>query len=694
MLTEDMKASVRAFYTRVSTDLPGFKPRRGQREMIAAIANVLGRARLKEDEPVAGQNIAVVEGRTGVGKTVGYLVPALALAKALDKKIIVSTGTVALQEQLATRDIPALVALLGRPVATHLSKGRRRYVCITRLEAMAGDAEQEGLFGEGVWDRRPQAHEIELLRDMRSQFAEKQWSGDRDALRDAVPDDLWARVSTDSPGCTGRRCPAYQECPFQIARSAMLKADEIVANHDYVLSCLASQSHLLPDLKDSILVLDEAHHLPKVAISRFAQNAHLVSAVKWIERAPTLLGRVIAMLPEPGSLTASSEAGVALVAAMQEFAGALKRSEAFSDKGVLRYPFGQLDPVSAGLARTISEHASALEQSAALIAEAFAASLEKGQISATSGELVLRDLSPLMGRLAALAEFWMNFCEEETGGEPAARWIERRDDGRDYVVNVSPISAARTLYRHIWSKAAAVVLTSATIRTLGNFQSFLRDTGLSTLPETTSTAVTSPFNYPQQGELHIPRMRADPKNADAHTQEIVGLLPSILSRVEAGALMLFASRRQMENVFNALPAPLQVDILMQGTKSRPALLAQHIDRVSSGGRSILFGLAGLGEGLDLPGRLCEHVIIAKLPFAPPDSPLEEAISEWIESRGGNPFAQIFLPNASLILVQWVGRLIRKEEDHGRITILDSRIVTKGYGQQLIAGLPEFRRIAA
>ena len=388
MLTEDMKASVRAFYTRVSTDLPGFKPRRGQREMIAAIANVLGRARLKEDEPVAGQNIAVVEGRTGVGKTVGYLVPALALAKALDKKIIVSTGTVALQEQLATRDIPALVALLGRPVATHLSKGRRRYVCITRLEAMAGDAEQEGLFGEGVWDRRPQAHEIELLRDMRSQFAEKQWSGDRDALRDAVPDDLWARVSTDSPGCTGRRCPAYQECPFQIARSAMLKADVIVANHDYVLSCLASQSHLLPDLKDSILVLDEAHHLPKVAISRFAQSAHLVSAVKWIERAPTLLGRVIAMLPEPGSLTASSEAGVALVAAMQEFAGALKRSEAFSDKGVLRYPFGQLDPVSA-LARTISEHASALEQSAALIAEAFAASLEKGQISATSGELVL-----------------------------------------------------------------------------------------------------------------------------------------------------------------------------------------------------------------------------------------------------------------------------------------------------------------
>ncbi|NMG28397.1 ATP-dependent DNA helicase DinG [Aromatoleum evansii] len=693
MLTEDMKSAVRAFYSRVSTELPGFKPRVGQREMIAAISNALGRARLKEDEQVAGQNIVVVEGRTGVGKTVGYLVPALALAKQLDKKVIVSTGTVALQEQLATRDVPAMVALLGRPVTTHLSKGRRRYVCTSRLHALAGDAEQEGLFGDAVWDRRPEEREITMLRDMRAKLVDKAWSGDRDALSDAVPDDLWARISTDSPGCTGRRCPAYHECPFQISRAAMLKADVIVANHDYVLSCLASNSHMLPELKDAIIVFDEAHHLPKVAISRFAQNAHLVSATKWIERAPSLLGRVSAMLPDPITVNALSDCAKALVNAMQDFATALKRSEAFSEKGVLRYPFGQLDPGSAELARRICTHADEFHESATMITEAFAEALEKGRISATSGEVVLRDLSPLVGRIDALAEFWTDFCAEDGDGEPTARWVERRDEGRDYVVNLSPISAARTLYRHVWTQAASVVLASATIRTLGNFNSFLRDTGLSTLPEVMAVAVTSPFNYPEQGELHIPRMKADPKNAAAHTQEIIQVLPSILERVDAGALMLFASRRQMEDVYKALPRPIQVDVLMQGTKSRPALLAEHIDRVSSGSRSILFGLSGLGEGLDLPGRLCEHVIIAKLPFAPPDSPLEEAISEWIESRGGNPFSQIFLPNASLILVQWVGRLIRKEEDRGRITILDSRIVSKGYGRQLIAGLPEFRRVA-
>ncbi len=171
-------------------------------------------------------------------------------------------------------------------------------------------------------------------------------------------------------------------------------------------------------------------------------------------------------------------------------------------------------------------------------------------------------------------------------------------------------------------------------------------------------------------------------------------MPEVLSTSSAGSLALFASKRQMNAVYEGLPASIKVDVLLQGALPRAALLKEHGRRVASGARSILFGLAGLGEGLDLPGALCEHVIIAKLPFNPPDSPLEEAVSEWIESKGGNAFSQLFLPNVALRIQQWVGRLVRTESDRGRITILDSRIITKGYGRQLIASLPEFRRIAA
>ena len=194
----------------------------------------------------------------------------------------------------------------------------------------------------------------------------------------------------------------------------------------------------------------------------------------------------------------------------------------------------------------------------------------------------------------------------------------------------------------------------------------------------------------------MPKDAVEANNADLHTDAVIEALPELLSDGGAdgssgGALVLFASRRQMETVYESLPGTWRNRILMQGQQSRQQLLDSHKKSVDSGGHSVLFGLASFAEGLDLPGDYCRHVIIAKLPFAVPDDPIEAALAEWIEAKGGNPFMQITVPDAALKLVQACGRLLRTEKDSGIITLLDRRIVTKRYGRAMLDSLPPFRR---
>ncbi|HEY3699863.1 MAG TPA: helicase C-terminal domain-containing protein, partial [Spongiibacteraceae bacterium] len=200
----------------------------------------------------------------------------------------------------------------------------------------------------------------------------------------------------------------------------------------------------------------------------------------------------------------------------------------------------------------------------------------------------------------------------------------------------------------------------------------------------------SPFDYAQAGVLSIPSMRADPADPAQHTEMVIEMLPQLLDRNE-GSLVLFASRKQMEQVFAGLDAQWQQLILLQDTLSKHELLNRHRACIDTGSGSVIFGLASFAEGVDLPGNYCSHVIIAKIPFAVPDDPVEAALAEWIESRGGNPFMEIAVPDAALKLVQASGRLLRSETDSGRITLLDRRIVSKQYGRAMLDSLPPFRR---
>ncbi len=302
---------------------------------------------------------------------------------------------------------------------------------------------------------------------------------------------------------------------------------------------------------------------------------------------------------------------------------------------------------------------------------------------------------PLFGSLLARAqgnwELWTAFtCEDPQDSPPMARWLTLAESGSFYDIeaNASPILAAETLRRNLWNVAYGVLVTSATLTALGTFDRYRMRAGL---PRNAVTAVVpSPFHHAEAGVLRVPDLKADPRNAAEHTAAIIRELPELVKGAR-GSLVLFSSRKQMQEVFDGLDRDWRKRVFIQGNLSKQETLNKHKSRVDDGEDSVLFGLASFAEGVDLPGAYCEHVVIAKIPFAVPDDPVEAALAEWIEARGGNPFMEIAVPDASLRLVQACGRLLRTEQDRGTITLLDRRVVTQRYGKAILNALPPFRR---
>ena len=306
---------------------------------------------------------------------------------------------------------------------------------------------------------------------------------------------------------------------------------------------------------------------------------------------------------------------------------------------------------------------------------------------------------PVFGAMLSRAEsnlaLWADYSagpgvdgEAERGVIPVARWVNISLSGGQpgYELRSSPILAANILSQHLWHEAAGVVATSATMTALNTFERFLLHSGMPR--EGRFKVVPSPFDY-ANAVLQIPAMDCDPGDAEAHTGALIDKLPVWLDPAE-GSLVLFASRRQMGDVYAGLPADWQERVLMQGDYSKHEILRRHREAMDAGVGSVIFGLASFAEGVDLPGSYCTHVLIAKIPFAVPDSPMESALSEWVENQGRNAFMEITVPDAALRLVQASGRLLRTETDTGRVTICDRRLITRRYGRALLDALPPFR----
>lgn len=668
MLSDAEKRQIRDIHQQIKSKLTGYQPRPSQNQLVADMANIVAGSFHNYDR------IGLIEAGTGTGKSMAYLLACIPLALSRKKTVVISTATVALQEQLVTKDLPFFQQVCAMPFEFSLVKGRQRYACMHRLQQQL---QQADFF---------QPESPAQLAQLAEQWKTRQWLGDRDSLSQAVSDTLWYGIAADNVHCP-RHHPLHRNCPFHLARQEIEQSQVLVVNHALLLADLASGPTVLPPLEDCVVIIDEAHHLADVGRDFFAASAQLDLDQGLLDERLQKLTKALLPLLDAGEYKAVlqlSDALAALFSAlkpiqrelMQQLSG--QSEKRFADALLPELWQRQADELTLQSGKAQS----ALEQLIDALNEHSGAGRIRGNLLAP----IQQDLVYLLQKMTDQQNLWSAWSQPQLKQATQARWLAQH---HEHVYGHScPLSVMLQLEDLLFSQAHAVLLCSATLRTLNSFDSIKRELGLFGHEGLQEVVVSSPFAYQEKGLIHIPQMDSDPTQ-DAFTPELIRKLPQYLLP-EQGNLVLFASYWQMEQVATALREQ-GYSLLVQGEAGRQSLLDLHKMKIEAGQGSILFGTQSFSEGLDLPGKLLTNLIITKLPFAVPTSPLEEAMAEAIEKRGGNAFLQLTVPATARKLVQACGRLLRQEQDQGRITILDRRLVTKSYGSAMLNALPPFQR---
>jgi len=603
----------------------GFKLRPQQLEMAQAI-----------HKAIEGTGVLVAEAGTGTGKTFAYLVPALLAGG----KVIVSTGTKTLQDQLFDRDLPAVRAALAAGASAALLKGRANYVCLYRLRR----ASEQGQFGS--------REEISQLRRIQ-RFAAVSATGDRADLAD-VPEDapVWAHATSTRDNCLGQACPDYGDCFVMRARRNALAADVVVINHHLFFADVVLRdegvSELLPAC--NTVIFDEAHQLPETARLFFGES---VSSAQLVELA--------------------RDARAELRAA----GGASPEVERLATR---------LDKAARDLRLVFGEAAARFAWQQALRVTGFNDALQGLQSA-------LRALRAPLEAQAERSE-GLASCARRAGTAYAAltRMIESEpSDGVRWVevfahavrLHATPLSSAELFSRQMDDHPRAWIFTSATLAVGEDFGHFTRELGLG---QAATSRWASPFDFARQALLYLPKgLPADPNEA-AYTEAVVDAAAPVLEASGGRAFLLFTTLRALRRAHERLRGLLRYPLLVQGTGSRSELLA----RFRALGNAVLLGAQSFWEGVDVRGEALSVVVIDKLPFAPPDDPVLAARIEAIRARGGNAFTELQLPQAVLSLKQGAGRLIRDDTDRGVLMLCDPRLAAKAYGRQVLKSLPPMK----
>ncbi len=722
-LTEETKTTIQQAYRDVLAG-KDIRARYGQRLMIAEIARYMGEITANDGQRTSASSTCVVEAGTGTGKTLAYLISAIPVAQSLGKTLVISTATVALQDQIVNKDLPDLRKHSNLDFNWTLAKGRGRYLCLSRLESRLHDE------GQGDSDTMPllfvdektsdEAGSRAFFEEMLASYGSRKWDGDRDHWPDQIPDDIWRQVTTDHRQCTNRHCSYFDSCAFFDARRELEDADIVVANHDLVLADLAlGGGAILPEPENALFIFDEAHHLPEKALNHFAASVPLNGTRQWLKQLAQAVVKMQPFFPAGSTAaksidkisTASRDLDLELSKLYELVANSTDWE--FNDErrsAQWRYPEGELPDELADLAAETRIATATLVRSLGVLVDELQAGFDERKESDLDRETA-EAWYPVVGSFHSRAEdqsrLWAAWGEptkfpdstEEDpkanaksrhAGPPPARWavFQRWEHSEDITLYSSPVLANNLLNTRLWSRAYGAVLTSATLTALGRFDRLKSRAGLP--EESRFVVVPSSFRYADMATVEVPALSVMPTD-EGFTEALVKRLPDLWAG-ERATLVLFTSRRQMQAVRDALSPDYPGLITTQDDMSKAEVLRKHCARVDDGEPSVLFGVASFAEGIDLPGHYLSHVVITRLPFSVPDDPIEASLAEWVTLRGGNPFMEITVPDASIKLVQAVGRLLRTESDTGRVTILDRRIVARRYGQLLLDALPPFRRI--
>ncbi|MGL6257959.1 ATP-dependent DNA helicase DinG [Vibrio sp. WXL210] len=687
MLTPNIQKSIRTSYQNLQAQLENFVPRRSQNYLVAEIAKSLC------GEYHKSTRMIVAEAGTGIGKSLSYLMGAIPVAVLNNRKVVISTATVALQEQLINKDLPLYRRITDLDFEFILAKGRQRYCCAEKLAVASGeDGGQTALF-----ESKPKAKDVELLARLHKALSEGKWDGDRDSWPKPIKDELWKLIVSDKHSCNNS-LPAHRGCPFSKARADLDKADVIIANHSLVMADAdLGGGIILPEPENTIYVFDEAHHLPHVAREHSSAAASLKGAATWLERLNQVITKYASLADEKRAARFRNDLQESIQTIIPTLTQMPKQFDpAHFDEGIYRFENGELPSWLFEEAKALKSSTQKLAQSTGKIADLISERVKDGELASRLAEPALAELGFYIQRCDNLAQVWSLMAEPtREKGAPLARWLELNPDREgDFIVSVSPLEVGWQLDQQIWSRCIGAVVTSATLRALNQFSYFCRQAGISEGIEdgVKFLALASPFDYPNQAELIIPAMKYEP-SAPQFTEYLIDIVPKLIEDKQAN-LILFSSYWQMNQVAEKLATLFTKKgwaLQVQGDASRAEILKKHKTLVQCGKTSVLFGTGSFSEGLDLPGDELTNLIITKIPFGVPTSPVEQAHSEYIERCGGNPFMQIAVPEASKKLIQSVGRLLRKEADSGKVYLLDRRVVSKRYGKSLLDSLPPFKR---
>jgi len=683
MLTPKLKQQIRSSFDGAKTQLNNFSNRSSQNKMIAEISKTL-MGEYPDSNP-----IICVEAPTGTGKTMAYLVSCLPIAKALKKKLIIASANVALQEQILNKDIVEATKYSSVDFEFALAKGRSRYVCIRNLINLTEESSNSNALFEDalLWDEKPTKTDLDNLSEMAENYSSKSWSGEIDDLESPPDHSLWQKIACNRFTCNSKNCEFYNDCSFFKARKKASNSDVIIANHDLVLADIINGNNVLPDVEDCIFIFDEAHHLSQKALSHFSIGGSTEFMKTSIRQSQGSIEQIIKI-----TKTKSLDSYIEKVdESIKDLIDLLSELE-FKDDTFLFSILGVPKEIT-NITRELFVLFNSAYNDFCHYKEHWDEFIKTNKIDQVTSDNINNIVGQNNQNLSSILSLLSTFNQtQDPEKPPLSNWINQSrlaNKKLNYQLNSAKIDVSSSLSNMIWSKAAGVVLTSATLTALGSFNRLNQQIGLNP-DENQYLRLASPFDH-KSVEFIVGKIKSSPTNTFEHTQEVA---QQLIKRIDpqSASLVLFASNNQMQEVADLIEKSINCPLLIQGEFSKKNILEKHIQNRSKGKGSIIFGLDSFAEGVDLKGDNLNHVFISKLRFSVPTSPIEMTTQSYLESMNRNAFMEISLPDASLRLIQACGRLIRTETDSGTITIFDNRLINKFYGKLLLKALPEYNVI--